>query len=103
MQGHYDAWLQSSHRAAASCNGCHTPGAVLPKYVTKASNGFWHSFAFTTGWFHEPIRIKAGNLGVTEQRCRDCHAAVVAMIASGHEPDARRACTTCHADVGHRR
>lgn len=101
MQGHYDAWLQGSHRGAATCNDCHTPHALIPKYYTKASNGFWHSFAFTTGWFHEPIRIKPRNRAVTEARCRDCHRAMVAMIDAGHaEP---RRCTGCHADVGHRR
>ena len=51
MQEHYDGWLKSSHRAVATCNDCHTPANFIRKYVTKASNGFWHSFAFTTGRF----------------------------------------------------
>src|SRR2546425_8848908 len=32
---------------------CHTPASLIPKYAVKASNGFWHSFAFTSGRFHE--------------------------------------------------
>ena len=51
MQNHYGAWLKSSHRSVAVCNDCHTPPGVIPKYFTKALNGFNHSLAFTTGRF----------------------------------------------------
>src|SRR3989344_1649012 len=64
MQSQHDSWIKSSHRSVAACNDCHTPRAAVPKYLTKASNGFWHSFAFTTGRFHEPIRIKERNLRI---------------------------------------
>ncbi|HWP36905.1 MAG TPA: cytochrome c nitrite reductase small subunit [Gemmatimonadales bacterium] len=103
MQSQYDGWLRSSHRAAATCNDCHTPHALPFKYVTKARNGLWHSIAFTTGRFPEPIRIKRGNLSVTERRCRECHDTTVQMIegvAGAREP---RACITCHGEVGHAR
>jgi cytochrome c nitrite reductase small subunit len=62
MKEQYDGWLKSSHRAVATCNDCHTPANFLGKYATKASNGFCHSFYFTTGGFHEPIQIKKRNL-----------------------------------------
>lgn len=102
MRDHYAAWLKSSHRAVAGCNDCHAPHDALRKYAVKAENGFWHSFAFTTGWFHEPIRIRASNLRVTEEACRDCHAAVVAAIdAHAGGPRGELACTGCHATVGH--
>lgn len=55
MQEHYDGWVKSSHRSVAGCNDCHTPQNFAGKYLAKASNGFWHSFAFTTGRFHEPL------------------------------------------------
>ena len=32
MQEQYDGWLQSSHRAVAGCNDCHTPHGLAPKY-----------------------------------------------------------------------
>ena len=73
MEEHYAAWLRSSHRAVAACNDCHTPHDFVGKYATKASNGFWHSFAFTTGRFPDPLRIKARNLAVAETACRGCH------------------------------
>ena len=99
MEAQYAAWLQGSHKAVAACNDCHTPTAAVGKYVTKAQNGFWHSFAFTTGAFTEPIRIKDANRRVTEGRCRSCHADFVdAML---HEAGTNTDCLRCHASVGH--
>jgi hypothetical protein len=77
-----------------------SPGLV-GKYTTKALNGFWHSFAFTTGRFHEPIQINARNRAVTEAACRHCHGAVVEAMDAGRPGAARLACTGCHASVGH--
>src|SRR5262245_37042891 len=61
MHEHYAAWTASSHHGVAVRNDCHTPPGLVAKYLTKAENGFWHSFAFTTGRFPEPIRITARN------------------------------------------
>lgn len=103
MRGHYDAWTRGSHRSVATCNDCHTPPGLVPKYVTKAQNGFWHSFYFTTGRYPDPIRITPRNHGVTEMACRKCHADVTASIDSQHTvaPAAGLSCTACHNDVGH--
>jgi cytochrome c nitrite reductase small subunit len=101
MREQYDCWRAGSHRAVAVCNDCHTPPGLIGKYATKALNGFWHSFAFTTGRFHEPIQINARNLAVTESACRQCHAAVVDAIEAGRHGAPRLACTACHATVGH--
>jgi cytochrome c nitrite reductase small subunit len=57
--------------------------------------------AFTSGRFHEPIRITPRNHGVTEAACRHCHAAVVDAIDAGRHGPARLTCTGCHASVGH--
>jgi cytochrome c nitrite reductase small subunit len=101
MREQYDGWVAGSHRAAAVCNDCHTPPGLLGKYTTKALNGFWHSFAFTTGRFHEPIQINARNRAVTETACRHCHTAVVEAIDLGRHGAPRLTCTGCHAAVGH--
>ncbi|HEX8153304.1 MAG TPA: cytochrome c nitrite reductase small subunit [Thermoanaerobaculia bacterium] len=105
MQGHYDDWRHSSHRSVAGCNDCHTPPGLIPKYYVKAKNGFWHSFYFTTGTFHEPIRITEGNRRVTEQACRKCHEKIVAAIdPTPHVNDAdATSCIRCHRTVGHQR
>jgi cytochrome c nitrite reductase small subunit len=111
MNEHYSAWSKSSHRAVAGCNECHTPHALVPKYVTKARNGFWHSFYFTTGNYPDPLRITERNHEIVELACRDCHERLVASMNAGADapPDEVRhfstqqgiECTHCHRYVGH--
>ena len=101
MREQYDGWIKSSHRAVAVCNDCHTPPGLVPKYATKASNGFWHSFAFTTGRYPDPLRIKAHNRVIAEEACRKCHRAIVDAIDPPHRPGAGAACLACHHTVGH--
>lgn len=105
MTEHYDSFLRSSHRSVATCNDCHTPPGLVPKYLTKASNGFWHSFYFTTGTFPDPIRIRPRNAAVTEAACQKCHASVVDAILPfdprGGHPETD--CVRCHGAVGHPR
>ncbi len=104
MNDQYDGWAKSSHRSVAACNDCHTPPDVVGKYATKASNGFWHSFYFTTGTFAEPIRITPRNRRVTEQACRHCHAAVVEAMVGNTGVRGRKdevSCLRCHSSVGH--
>jgi cytochrome c nitrite reductase small subunit len=103
MQEQFDGWEKSSHRAVATCNDCHTPPGLIAKYVTKAENGFWHSFAFTTGRFHEPIQIKDRNHEVTEKACRKCHEPIVQAIEASPSAnhDNQTSCLRCHRNVGH--
>jgi cytochrome c nitrite reductase small subunit len=103
MQEQFDGWEKSSHRAVATCNDCHTPPGLIAKYATKASNGFWHSFAFTTGRFHEPIQIKPHNKAVTEKACRKCHQEIVEAIEGPHleRSGDETSCLRCHRSVGH--
>ncbi|HEX6974668.1 MAG TPA: cytochrome c nitrite reductase small subunit [Vicinamibacterales bacterium] len=100
MENHYSSWLKSSHRSVAVCNDCHTPPGLIPKYMTKGENGFRHSFAFTTGWFPEPLRITDRDRAVTEKACRKCHAEIVDAI-EGSDAMGRLSCTRCHSEVGH--
>lgn len=100
MRDHFSAWVKSSHRSVAVCNDCHTPPGFIPKYVTKAENGFRHSLAFTTGRFPEPLRITPRNREVTERACRTCHQEIVAAI-EGHASAGRISCIRCHSTVGH--
>ena len=104
MQEQYDGWIKSSHRSVAACNDCHTPPSFVGKYTTKALNGFWHSFYFTTGTYPDPIRITGRNEKVTEGACRKCHSAIVETIEgpSGPHPRSERiSCIRCHRNVGH--
>ncbi len=99
MGDHYAAWLKSSHRAVAGCNDCHTPPGLVPKLATKASNGFWHSFAFTTGRHPDPLCIKPRNRAVTERACRKCHQEIVEAIEAPGQGEL--SCVRCHEAVGH--
>ena len=101
MQEQYSGWIRSSHRSAAVCNDCHTPKGSIAKYLNKSANGVRHSWAFTTGWFHEPIGIKPNNRAITESRCRDCHQDVTDAIDAKHSDGKAMECIRCHRAVGH--
>ena len=102
MQPYYDGWLNGPHRSVAVCNDCHTPPGLVGKYATKALNGFWHSFYFTTGTFDEPIRILPRDREITEQNCLRCHEDIVqAMGAPAHAGERDLSCIRCHSSVGH--
>ena len=101
MQEQYGGWLKGSHRSVAVCNDCHTPPGFIPKYMTKAENGFRHSFAFTTGRYPDQIRIVPRDLEVTERACRKCHEDIVTAIEGPQGEQERVSCVRCHRSVGH--
>lgn len=102
MQESYDSWSKSSHHAVAVCNDCHTPHhSLLAKYITKADNGFFHSLAFTTGDFKDPIQIKERNSRVVQAACIDCHHTLVDHMFPTEQGGDMLACVHCHASVGH--
>jgi len=102
MKEQFEGWMKSSHRKVAVCNDCHTPHGLIPKYFTKALNGFNHSFAFTTGRFPEQILITGRNHRVAEDACMKCHEEITSGIrASRHLSNESVSCTTCHRSVGH--
>ncbi len=104
MEEHFSAWLKSSHSPGATCNDCHTPHDPVGKWVTKARNGFWHSFYFTTGDYPIPLRITETNEEIVGEACRYCHEAVAASMGAVHATAGERDeldCTHCHRYVGH--
>jgi cytochrome c nitrite reductase small subunit len=101
MREQFDGWTRSSHHAVAVCNDCHAPADFLGKYATKLINGWNHSFAFTTGRFHEPIGITPRNLAITEGACRRCHQDVVQSIDTRAGAKEKIECVRCHVNVGH--
>ena len=91
--------MKGSHRKAAVCNDCHAPHTFVGKYATKALNGFFHSWAFTTGRFPDVIRITERNRRITEGACLSCHGDLTSAI---HRPAVNAvSCLRCHASVGH--
>ena len=101
MRDHYDAWTKASHRTVAGCNDCHTPAGLLPKYITKARNGFWHSLYFTMGGYPDPLRITPRNLEISEHACRKCHAEMTSSIDAAGAHSGSISCIRCHSTVGH--
>ena len=102
MNEQYDGWTKSSHRSVAVCNDCHVPHDLVGKYTTKARNGFWHSYYFTTGDCPEPIRATARSRDIAEANCRRCHEPVVeAMGTPAHAGSRDISCVRCHGSVGH--
>ena len=101
MQEAFDTWQKSSHHSVAVCNDCHLPHDFVGKWFTKADNGFFHSMAFTTGDFHEPIQIKPRNRRVTQGTCVDCHRDATHEMLPHDTSGEQLMCVHCHADVGH--
>jgi cytochrome c nitrite reductase small subunit len=100
MRGHFDDWNRAAHHAAAVCNDCHVPHGFLGHWAVKGLDGFKHSFAFTTGFFEEPIRITNLDRGIVLDNCRRCHAEMTGMMAAspvGEKTD----CLRCHRGAGH--
>lgn len=101
MNDHYDSWQASSHKHVATCNDCHLSHHPLGKWVVKADNGFFHSLAFTTGDFHEPIQIKPRNSRVTQNACLYCHGDFVHNMLPQPPQSDMLQCVHCHKQVGH--
>jgi cytochrome c nitrite reductase small subunit len=105
MRDQYDGWQKASHHAVATCNDCHVPHDMVPKYLVKAENGFWHSKGFTLQDFPEPIRLRPVSLNILETNCLQCHHDLVNDILGpgNHSSTSSETlgCVRCHASVGH--
>jgi len=102
MREHFDGWNKASHHAFATCNDCHVPHDFAGKWLTKASNGYLHSEAFTFQNFHEPIRIRPASAAVLNANCLYCHREFVReIIAHRAIQDEELYCVRCHDSVGH--
>jgi cytochrome c nitrite reductase small subunit len=100
MREQYDGWQKSSHHFVATCNDCHVPHDIVRKYLTKAENGFWHSYGFTFQNFHEPIQIRERSRLILQANCLHCHGSFVSAIAN-HVGADQVNCVQCHRGVGH--
>lgn len=100
MDGAYESWYHSGHKEWTSCNDCHTPHALIPKYYVKALSGYHHVSAFTLGNIPNAIRAKEESREIVQDNCIRCHDDTVADIMEG--PMAfDRYCFDCHRSVAH--
>ncbi len=100
MDAAYEGWYHAGHREWAACGDCHTPHALVPKYLVKAQSGMRHVTAFTIGHIPAPIRAIESSRQVVQANCIRCHAETVSAVADG-QADAGRYCFDCHRSVAH--
>lgn len=104
MDAVYEGWYHASHQQWTTCNDCHTPHDLIPKYFVKAKSGMNHVTMFTLGHVPEPLRAKPETSDMIQENCVRCHETTVSEIAdgqmaAGHEEG--RYCFDCHRDVAH--
>ena len=102
MREQYENWIRSSHHQVATCNDCHMPHSLIPKYLAKMRNGWNHSKAFTTQNYPDPIKITPLNSAILQRSCLHCHGEMVSRIANhAAQNKSEMSCVVCHRDVGH--
>ncbi|MFT6068345.1 MAG: cytochrome c nitrite reductase small subunit [Bacteriovoracaceae bacterium] len=97
MKDHFYSYEKSSHHHVAVCNSCHTPQGIIPKYITKAINGWNHGLAFTTGKHPWPLQMTKLNKKIANTSCLKCHDSLVNHFKSTEQTN----CIHCHSNVGH--
>jgi cytochrome c nitrite reductase small subunit len=100
MDAAYERWFHAPHKNWATCNDCHTPHALIPKYVVKAYSGYHHVTAFVSGNIPDAIRAKEFSKNIVQENCIRCHIDTVESVADG-QMDGERYCFTCHSDAAH--
>ncbi|MCJ7534237.1 MAG: cytochrome c nitrite reductase small subunit [Anaerolineales bacterium] len=100
MDAVYESWFHGAHQSWANCSDCHTPHALIPKYITKGISGYHHVTAFAFGNIPDAIRAKHNSLEVVQENCVRCHTDTV---DSTFEVDLHsdRYCFECHRHVSH--
>lgn len=100
MDAVYEGWFHSTHQSWANCSDCHTPHALIPKYITKGISGYHHVTAFAFGEIPDAIRAKHDSLEIVQENCVRCHIdSVESTFEVSHQSE--RYCFDCHRQVSH--
>src|SRR3990172_12099892 len=102
MDAVYESWYHGGHKQWANCSDCHTPHALIPKYIVKARSGYHHVTAFIFGDIPNAIRAKESSREVVQENCVRCHEETVSAIMHGAIAFDRY-CFECHRSVAHGR
>lgn len=93
----------------ATCNDCHLPQSFVSKWISKASSGVSHAYAFTFNLDSLPVNLSANETSkmIVQANCINCHVdyaanAVNPTTTPGHSNGAL-SCVSCHDSVGHKR
>jgi cytochrome c nitrite reductase small subunit len=100
MDAVYEGWFHGAHQSWANCGDCHTPHALVPKYITKGLSGYHHVTTFAFGDIPDAIRAKHDSLEIVQENCVRCH---IDTVDSTFEVDhlSDRYCFDCHRHVSH--
>jgi len=108
MGSYYQAWANSSHKNAATCNDCHVPhDNLIRKYAFKAVDGLYHAGVFTARGERQAIRSRSASSEVIFQNCVRCHTQLVTEFTKmyGNYEDVLKgnanACWDCHPQIPH--
>lgn len=96
----YEGWYHAGHSEWTTCNDCHTPHALVPKYITKAQSGYHHVTAFISGNYPDAIRAKEHSREIVQENCKRCHEATIASIDIS-QMAGERYCFDCHRAAAH--
>ena len=100
----YEGWYHNGHARWTTCNDCHTPHAIIPKYIVKTQSGYHHVSAFLLGDIPFAIRAKESSRKVVQENCIRCHADTVDNLdwQMGYTAqDEARKCYDCHRTTAH--
>jgi cytochrome c nitrite reductase small subunit len=100
MDAAYEGWYHAPHKNWTTCNDCHTPHDLIPKYITKAENGYHHVTAFLFKTYPVAIRAREVSRDIVQENCVRCHQNTVADVSIGQH-DSDRRCFECHRTVAH--
>jgi cytochrome c nitrite reductase small subunit len=96
----YEGWYHAGHSEWTTCNECHTPHALIPKYITKAQSGYHHVTAFVSGNIPDAIRAKPHSRDIVQENCKRCHEDTIANINLS-PMTGERYCFDCHRSAAH--
>jgi len=104
MDDTYEGWYHGGHKQWTTCNDCHTPHALIPKYFVKAVSGYHHVTTFLFDEIPVAIRAKESSKDVVQENCKRCHEPTLINLdweMMYSDLDAERYCFDCHRQVAH--
>jgi cytochrome c nitrite reductase small subunit len=103
MDNVYESWYHAGHKQWTTCNDCHTPHALIPKYLVKAESGYHHVTAFITGNIPVAIRARPASQAVIQENCKRCHETTIQNLTweTAYAGEDERHCYDCHRTAAH--
>ncbi len=102
----YKDWSIGSHKNVATCNDCHIPDDFTQKWLTKASSGVGHAYAFTFKDLPTVLSATETSKVNVQNNCIRCHLSIASNVVNPttkvvHNYDKSLSCVSCHKNVGH--